>query len=64
MRLVFDAGRGVTMARLECVTVLDQGRIGDEGSHSELLRRNGLYAMYWTRRLRAFIGNETPEAAE
>lgn len=38
------AHRLATILRLNRIVVLDQGRIIGEGSHSELLRRNGLYA--------------------
>ena len=40
------------------------GQIVEEGSHAELLARNGLYARYWNRQSGGFIGTEEKEAAE
>jgi ATP-binding cassette subfamily B multidrug efflux pump len=34
---------------------MDQGRIVEEGSHSELLARGGLYAELWTRQSGGFL---------
>jgi ATP-binding cassette subfamily B protein len=41
--------------------VLDGGRVAEEGSHSELLRRGGLYADMWARQQ---AEQELSEAAE
>ncbi len=38
--------------------VLDQGRIAEEGSHSQLLAHGGLYARFWSRQSGGFIGIE------
>ncbi|OYX44577.1 MAG: multidrug ABC transporter ATP-binding protein [Rhodobacterales bacterium 32-67-9] len=56
------AHRLSTIAEMDRIVVLDQGRLVEEGSHSELLARGGLYARYWSRQSGGFIGTE--EAAE
>lgn len=50
------AHRLSTIARMDRVVVLDGGRIVEDGTHSELLGRNGLYARYWNRQSGGFIG--------
>jgi len=42
--------------------VLEGGHIVEEGTHTELLSHNGLYARYWQRQSGGFIG--LTEAAE
>jgi len=56
------AHRLSTIARMDRIVVLDQGRIAEEGTHHELLTRDGLYARYWNRQSGGFIG--LIEAAE
>ncbi|SPH23578.1 Putative multidrug export ATP-binding/permease protein [Defluviimonas aquaemixtae] len=58
------AHRLSTIARMDRIVVLDDGRIAEEGSHVELLARNGLYARFWNRQSGGFIGTEDAEAAE
>ncbi|MFE1772951.1 ABC transporter ATP-binding protein [Streptomyces sp. NPDC059008] len=48
------AHRLTTAARADRVVVLDQGRIAEDGSHAQLLARNGRYAQLW----RTFTGEE------
>ncbi|MEM7470353.1 MAG: ABC transporter ATP-binding protein [Pseudomonadota bacterium] len=50
------AHRLSTIARMDRIVVLDAGRIAEEGTHSELLSQNGLYARYWQRQSGGFIG--------
>ena len=56
------AHRLSTLARMDRIVVLDDGRIVEEGSHSELLAKNGLYARYWNRQSGGFIN--VKDAAE
>ena len=56
------AHRLSTIARMDRIIVLDQGEIFEEGTHSDLLARNGLYAQYWNRQSGGFIGID--QAAE
>lgn len=56
------AHRLSTIARMDRIIVLDQGEIVEEGTHSDLLARNGLYAQYWNRQSGGFIGID--QAAE
>jgi ATP-binding cassette subfamily B multidrug efflux pump len=40
---------------MDRLVVLDRGRIVEQGSHDELLRRNGHYAALWRRQSGGFI---------
>jgi len=50
------AHRLSTIAQMDRIIVLDAGRVVEEGSHSELLARDGLYASFWNRQSGGFIG--------
>ena len=52
------AHRLSTIAALDRLIVLDQGRIVEEGTHADLLRRNGVYARMWRRQSGGFLGAE------
>ena len=52
------AHRLSTIAALDRLVVLDQGRIIEEGSHSQLLDRKGLYAQLWAHQSGGFLGEE------
>ena len=56
------AHRLSTIARMDRILVIDDGRIVEEGSHSALLARGGLYSRFWDRQSGGFI--DTTEAAE
>jgi ATP-binding cassette subfamily B protein len=49
------AHRLSTLAHLERLIVLDRGRIVEDGSHAELLRRGGTYAALWNRQVGGFL---------
>ncbi|MAQ85930.1 MAG: multidrug ABC transporter ATP-binding protein [Maritimibacter sp.] len=56
------AHRLSTIAQLDRILVLDNGRIVEDGTHTELLAAKGLYANFWDRQSGGFIGTE--QAAE
>jgi ATP-binding cassette subfamily B multidrug efflux pump len=58
------AHRLSTIARMDRLVVLDRGRIVEQGSHDELLRRDGHYASLWQRQSGGFLDAAEAEAAE
>lgn len=56
------AHRLSTLAQMDRIVVLDDGRIVEEGTHGELLLSGGLYARYWERQSGGFL--KYREAAE
>ncbi len=58
------AHRLSTLARMDRILVLDDGRIVEAGSHADLLAAGGLYARFWARQSGGFIGTDPAEAAE
>ena len=55
------AHRLSTIAQMDRIVVMDAGRIVEQGSHAELLKKNGLYARFWNRQSGGFIGLEAAE---
>ncbi|MEO5696049.1 MAG: ABC transporter ATP-binding protein [Burkholderiaceae bacterium] len=53
------AHRLSTIARMDRLVVLDQGRIVEQGTHEELLRLNGQYAMLWKHQSGGFLPFDT-----
>ncbi|MQY32334.1 Multidrug efflux ATP-binding/permease protein [Streptomyces sp. RB17] len=51
------AHRLTTAARADRVVVMDRGRVAEDGTHDELLARDGRYAELW----RTFVGRPEPE---
>lgn len=58
------AHRLSTIARLDRLVVIDRGHIVEQGSHAELLARNGLYAALWQHQSGGFLAEDLPELAE
>ena len=61
--VVAIAHRLSTIAAMDRLIVLDQGRIVEQGTHSQLLAANGLYARLWAHQSGGFLGEEEDEAA-
>ena len=57
------AHRLSTIQHMDRIVVLDGGRVAEDGSHTELLARDGLYARFWARQSGGFIGTDEAEAA-
>jgi len=53
--VVAIAHRLSTIAALDRLIVLDKGRIVEEGTHAELIERDGLYAQMWKRQSGGFL---------
>ena len=49
------AHRLSTIAQMDRILVMDRGRIVEQGTHSDLLARGGLYARYWQRQSGGFL---------
>jgi ATP-binding cassette subfamily B multidrug efflux pump len=58
------AHRLSTIAAMDRLIVMDQGRIVEQGTHAELLARNGIYARLWRHQSGGFLGEENNEALD
>lgn len=52
------AHRLSTIQKMDRIIVLTEGGIAEEGSHTELLRKNGLYAALWKHQSGGFIDDD------
>jgi ATP-binding cassette subfamily B multidrug efflux pump len=55
------AHRLSTIARMDRLVVMDGGRIVEQGTHEELLRAGGHYALLWKRQSGGFLANDVPD---
>jgi len=58
------AHRLSTIAAMDRLIVMDQGRIIEQGTHAELLARNGTYARLWRHQSGGFLAEERDETAD
>ncbi|MEM9793569.1 MAG: ABC transporter ATP-binding protein [Pseudomonadota bacterium] len=55
------AHRLSTVAQMDRILVLDEGRIVEEGTHEDLLALRGLYARFWNRQSGGFLNLKAAE---
>ena len=52
------AHRLSTIAAMDRLVVLDEGRIAEDGTHTALVAKNGLYAQLWAHQSGGFLGED------
>ncbi|MNT60558.1 Heterocyst differentiation ATP-binding protein HepA [compost metagenome] len=52
------AHRLSTIAAMDRLVVMDDGRIIEQGTHTELLAKNGIYARLWQHQSGGFLGED------
>ena len=52
------AHRLSTISKMDRIIVMENGRVEEDGTHSQLLKKGGLYANFWTKQSGGFIGND------
>ncbi len=62
--VVAIAHRLSTIAAMDRLVVVDRGRIAEQGSHADLLRRNGVYARLWAHQSGGFLGVGAEQAGD
>ena len=55
------AHRLSTIAAMDRLIVLDQGQVVEQGTHSELIQNEGIYAQLWAHQTGGFIGEEAEQ---
>ncbi len=56
--VIVVAHRLSTVQRLDRILVIEDGEIKEDGSHQELLQKNGLYKNFWKKQTRRFVGDK------
>jgi ABC-type multidrug transport system fused ATPase/permease subunit len=51
------AHRLSTIQHMDRIIVLEEGGVAEEGTHSELLTKNGIYATLWHSQVGGFIAD-------
>ncbi len=58
------AHRLSTIAAMDRLVVMDQGKVIEQGTHTELLAKNGTYARLWRHQSGGFLADERDEMAD